>query len=93
MRKMLAWVALIAVIVFVSSWISFTWAEDTKKININTALADELAQLKGIGKKKAKTIIEFRANNGPFEIPEDLMKVPGIGPKTYEANKDRIAVE
>jgi competence protein ComEA len=49
--------------------------------------------LKGIGEKKAKTIIEFRENNGPFKQPEDLIKVPGIGPKTLEANKNRIAVK
>jgi competence protein ComEA len=49
--------------------------------------------LKGIGVKKAKAIIEFRENNGPFEQPEDLINVPGIGPKTFEANKNRIIVE
>jgi competence protein ComEA len=49
--------------------------------------------LKGIGEKKAKAIIEFRKTNGLFKQPEDLIKVPGIGPKTLEANKNRIAVE
>ena len=43
--------------------------------------------------KKAKAIIEFRENNGPFKQPEDLINVPGIGPKTFEANKNRIIVE
>jgi competence protein ComEA len=70
-----------------------SWAEDSPKININTALDDELVQLKGIGEKKAARIIEFREINGPFKRPEDLIKVPGIGPKTFEANKDRISVE
>ena len=68
-------------------------AEDSQKININTALGDELVQLKGIGPKKAAKIIEFRETHGPFEQPEDLIKVPGIGPKTFEANKHRIRVE
>ena len=63
------------------------------KININTALDEELVQLKGIGKKKAARIIEFREANGPFKRPEDLIKVPGIGPKTFENNKHRISVE
>jgi competence protein ComEA len=50
-------------------------------------------QLKGVGEKKAAVIIEFRETNGPFKLPEDFLKVPGIGPKTFEANKNRIAVE
>ena len=46
-----------------------------------------------IVEKKAAVIIEFRETNGPFKLPEDFLKVPGIGPKTFEANKNRIAVE
>ena len=43
--------------------------------------------------KKAKAIVEFRKANGLFKQPEDLIKVPGIGPKTLEANISRITVE
>jgi len=46
-----------------------------------------------IGKKKAAGIIDFRETNGPFKRPEDLIKVPGIGPKTFEANKHLITVK
>jgi competence protein ComEA len=67
-------------------------AEDNAKININAASAEELVQLKGIGPKKAAVIIKFREANGPFRVPADLTKVPGIGPKTFEANKERIVV-
>jgi len=93
MRKLKSWISIITVLVFFFAWLPNLWAEDSQKININTASADELMDLKGIGEKKAKTIIDFRKNNGPFEQPEDLIKVPGIGPKTLEANKNRIAVE
>lgn len=93
MPKMRFWVSLVTIVVLICSWVPASWAEDTKEININTALADELVKLKGIGEKKAETIIEFRESNGPFKMPEDLMKVPGIGPKTFEANKTRIVVE
>jgi competence protein ComEA len=93
MPKIRFWFSLIVVVVLICSWFPVSWAEDANEININTALADELAQLRGIGEKKAETIIEFRESNGPFKLPEDLMKVPGIGPKTFEANKDRIVVE
>ena len=68
-------------------------AGDTQQININTASADELTQLKGVGSNQASRIIEFREKNGPFKKPEDLMLVPRIGQKTFEKNKDLILVE
>lgn len=61
-------------------------------ININTATADELMQLKRVGAKYAERIVQYREKNGPFEAPQDIMKVKGIGEKTWEANKDRIVV-
>jgi len=68
-------------------------AADGKKININTASAEELAQLKGIGSSHAASIIEFREKNGPFKNPEDLINVPRIGRKTFEKNKDLIIIQ
>ena len=93
MRNLKPWVSVIAVLVFLFIGLPNLCAEDLKKININTASADELMDLKGIGEKKAAAIIEFRETNGIFKKPEDLMKVSGIGPKTFEANKNRITVE
>ena len=81
------------VVVLIFAWSMAAWAEELSKININTAAADELVQLKGVGEKKAALIIEFRETNGPFKLPEDFLKVPGIGPKTFETNKNRIVVE
>ena len=69
------------------------WAGDTDKINLNTASVEELMQLKRIGPTLAARIVEYRKNNGPFKKPEDIMKVKGIGPKTWELNKDRITTE
>ena len=70
-----------------------SWAEDPQPININTATAAELTQLKGIGTKYAERIVQYREEHGPFTSAEDMMKVPGIGPRTCEVNKDRIVVE
>jgi len=93
MRILQSRISLAIVVVLVSAWFMGAWAEDLPKININTASADGLVQLKGVGEKKAALIIEFREANGPFKLPEDFLKVPGIGPKTFEANKNRIVVE
>ena len=53
---------------------------------------DELTQLKNIGTSYAERIVQYREQNGPFEKPEDIMKVKGIGAKTWELNKERIIV-
>ena len=63
-----------------------------QQVNINEADADTLATLKGIGKKRALKIIEYREQNGPFQKPEDIMKVKGIGRKIFEQNKEFIAI-
>jgi competence protein ComEA len=62
------------------------------KININEASVDELTQLKNIGTVYAERIVQYREENGPFAKPEDIMKVKGIGAKTWELNKERILV-
>ena len=72
---------------------NYVAAGDSQKININTATAEELVQLNGIGPKYAASIIEYRETWGSFKTPEDLMHVPGIGQKTFEKNKDLIIVE
>ena len=70
-----------------------TVAAEATKININTASAEELMQLQGIGSSHAASIIAYREKNGPFETPQDLTQVPRIGQKTFEKNKDRIRVK
>ncbi len=63
-----------------------------KKVNINTASSAELEKLPRIGPKVAQRIIDFRKEHGNFKKIEELMKVKGIGEKTFEQLKDRITV-
>ena len=60
-------------------------------ININTASADELKTLSGIGDVMAERIVEYRSSTA-FKSKEDIMSVDGIGSKTYEKIKDDITV-
>ncbi len=69
------------------------FAEEQGKININTATVEELVQLDRVGPSYAEKIVTFRQENGPFKAPEEIMLVAGIGPKTFEINKDRIVVK
>lgn len=59
-------------------------------VNVNTASAAELEALPGVGPSTAQKIVADREKNGPFLVPEDLMRVPGIGPKKFEAMADLV---
>ena len=85
--------AAVLVASFVFGMVHTAFAEDRMKVNINTATVEQLADLEGVGLTYAKRIVEYRKANGPFHAPEDIMKVKGIGEKTFEANRDRITVE
>jgi competence protein ComEA len=61
-------------------------------ININTATQVELESLPGIGPMRAKAIILYRQENGPFQEIEELLEISGIGPATFESLKDLITV-
>ena len=61
-------------------------------VDLNTAEAEELATLPGIGEGLAKRIVDYRTEHGPFEGPEGLMEVSGIGEKKLEELRDYITV-
>ena len=83
---------LAVVILIVLAVGSVSWAEETKKININQASVEELTQLKKIGPSLAQRIVDYREQVEPFKSPEDIMKVKGIGEKIFEVIKDHITV-
>lgn len=49
------------------------------KLNLNTATADQLILLPGVGPSKAERIVAFRAKHGPFKRVADLRRVKGFG--------------
>lgn len=60
-------------------------------VDINTASAQELAAtIKGVGDKRAAAIIAYREKNGPFKSVDEIAKVPGLGPKVLEENRDNM---
>jgi len=61
-------------------------------ININTASAADLQRLPGIGEKRAKDIIAYRQEHGPFRIVEEITNVSGIGEGTLQGLLDYIKV-
>lgn len=69
-----------------------TGAATAFPININTATAEELEELPGIGAELARRIVEYRAAHGPFSNPEDIQAVDGIGSGKFEAVKELITV-
>lgn len=61
-------------------------------VNINSGTLEQLQTLTGIGEAKASAIIEYRESSGGFKTIEDITKVSGIGDKTFEKIRDRLAV-
>lgn len=53
-------------------------------VNVNTADQEELQTLTGISRSQIQALLDDRERNGPFDFPEDLIYVKGIGEKTLE---------
>ena len=61
-------------------------------IDLNSAAAGLLETLPLIGEVRAAAIVSFREQTGPFQSVEEITSVSGIGPATYEAVRDLVAV-
>lgn len=61
-------------------------------LDLNTADAKALEEMKGVGPAKAQAIVEYRNQNGPFKSVDDLAKVPGIKVATIDKNRDLVTV-
>lgn len=60
-------------------------------VDINSADATALEQVKGIGPARAAAIVKFRSENGPFKSVDELARVPGIGDKSLEKLRPQLS--
>ncbi len=67
-------------------------AAPTALVNVNEAGAEEMQELRGVGPALAERIIQYREENGPFQSPDDLLNIRGIGGSTLEKMKDQVQV-
>lgn len=69
---------------------SLTFSLPQGAVDVNSASAQELTALWGVGPSLAQAIIAEREQNGPFHYPEDLLSVKGIGEKTLKHMLDQL---
>jgi competence protein ComEA len=59
-------------------------------VSLNSATAEQLDQLDGVGPATAQKILDWRKEHGGFGSVEDLKQISGIGPKRFDALKDNV---
>jgi competence protein ComEA len=61
-------------------------------MSLNTATAEQLDELEGVGPATAQKILDWRKEHGGFRSVDDLKQISGIGPKRFETLKDKVRV-
>jgi competence protein ComEA len=73
-------------------WLAASPAQSTEIVELNTASMEQLMTLPGVGQTRADAILKYRAKHG-FRRPADLLRIRGIGQKTFGKMKARVKVE
>ena len=86
-RRIVAAVLAVALAVLVAPSLAVAGAAakpaPTSKVYLNTASAEQLATLPGVGPALAGRIVEYRQKSGSFRATKDVMNVKGIGEKNF----------
>lgn len=90
MRLVRTWLAIAAFCLAASS--TALAAADQKQLDINSATVEQFNSLQGIGDSKARAIVAYRDEHGPFRSVEDLKDVKGIGDKLLDSLRPQITV-
>ncbi|HEU0173278.1 MAG TPA: helix-hairpin-helix domain-containing protein [Blastocatellia bacterium] len=61
------------------------------RVNVNTATADEIAEVVGLSAKEAEVIVKYRKEKGKFDSFEALSKAPGVAVEKLEKSRDAIS--
>lgn len=88
LTRMMALLALAATLLFPVSALSAP-----QQININTAPAAQLEQVKGIGPKTAEKIVAYREKHGKFNSVDQLCAIKGIGKKSIAKMSEQLCVK
>lgn len=83
MKRIVAAALAVAFAVLVGGAAEAAKPAPTGKVNINTASAEQLTVLPGVGEKLAARIVDYRQKNGGFKTPRELMNVQGVGEKNF----------
>jgi len=83
-------VALLIVSIFNTPLI---YAKSNQRLDINKATVSELIPIKGIGKVKAKAIVNFIRKRNGIRYMNELLKVKGVGPKTLKILEQKFEVK
>ena len=74
--------------------LSLSYFANAEPVDLNQADAEALADnIVGVGPVLAKAIVAYRLENGPFVSAEQLLEIPGMGPKLLEKNEKSLLVE
>ncbi|HPI93887.1 MAG TPA: helix-hairpin-helix domain-containing protein [Deltaproteobacteria bacterium] len=80
-------------VVFLVSSVSLSLFAAQGVINVNTATAEQLTMLPGIGEKTAKAILSYRQANGPFKTLDEVAKVKGISKKKLDKLRQNLSIQ
>ena len=94
-RKILLLQAVVLLVLFAGPWTSVAEEEKLrgKTVNINTATIEEFMEVPLITKELAERVVEYREENGDFQVIEELLQVDGFNRKLLRKIKGFLLLE